>query len=532
MKTLTKFVFKNEGGKKMKKFVLLLILVGFLAGGCSNSEEVKQDHVDEGPSEGFREEGMPIVEEEIDLRFFARRSPVNSPYQDMRMFQEYEEMTNMNIEWDDVPQDGFAERKNLEFSSGELPDVFYKSDISQLEAVEYGSSGILIPLEELLEEYAPNLTALYEEYPEIKASITAPDGHIYALPALITLNAARTDKIWINKTWLDNLGLKEPTNPDELIEVLTAFRDNDPNGNGEQDEVPMTFRNWGQLMNSMAGSWGLVNQMGYQLNIKDDQVNIWMTDDRLKEYLQFLNKLYTEGLMDRGIFTQEESIFVGNMTAGKVGIFWNQTTDAFNDVKEHYIGMSPIVGPHGDQLHPSSPIARDFGTFAITSANEYPQETMRWIDHFFSEEGSIFFRYGVEGETFEYDEEGNPQYLGSVSGEKIGQFTPWPGGGSPQLVTEKNASAINPPEAQEAQGKLDPYLPEAVYGAPIFDEDTTKEVEQLRQDIDMYYQESTAKFITGDLSFEKWEEYVATLENMGLDRLEEIYQEAYDLNYK
>lgn len=209
MKTLTKFVFKNEGGKKMKKFVLLLILVGFLAGGgCSNSEEVKQDHVDEGPSEGFREEGMPIVEEEIDLRFFARRSPVNSPYQDMRMFQEYEEMTNMNIEWDDVPQDGFAERKNLEFSSGELPDVFYKSDISQLEAVEYGSSGILIPLEELLEEYAPNLTALYEEYPEIKASITAPDGHIYALPALITLNAARTDKIWINKTWLDNLGLK------------------------------------------------------------------------------------------------------------------------------------------------------------------------------------------------------------------------------------------------------------------------------------------------------------------------------------
>ncbi len=230
-------------------------------------------------------------------------------------------MTNMNIEWDDVPQDGFAERKNLEFSSGELPDVFYKSDISQLEAVEYGSSGILIPLEELLEEYAPNLTALYEEYPEIKASITAPDGHIYALPALITLNAARTDKIWINKTWLDNLGLKEPTNPDELIEVLTAFRDNDPNGNGEQDEVPMTSRNWGQLMNSMAGSWGLVNQMGYQLNIKDDQVNIWMTDDRLKEYLQFLNKLYTEGLMDRGIFTQEESIFVGNMTAGKVGIF-------------------------------------------------------------------------------------------------------------------------------------------------------------------------------------------------------------------
>ncbi|UOQ86947.1 extracellular solute-binding protein [Gracilibacillus salinarum] len=517
--------------------VLLFVLSMVVMTGCNGSKEVT-DQVSEGPSETFNEEGFPIVDDEITLNIFSRKSPPNGAYEDMLMFQEYEKMTNVNIEWDDVPQDGFAERKNLEFSSGELPDVFYKSSISQLEAVKYGSSGILIPLEGLLEDHAPNITALFEEYPEIKSSITAPDGHIYALPAILTLNAARTDKIWINQTWLDHLGLEQPTTPEELVEVLTAFRDDDPNGNGKQDEIPLTFRNWSQLMNSMIGSWGMVDQMGNHLMVENDKIKFWMTSDRFKEYLQFLNKLYSENLLDRGVFTQEEAKFVGNMAAGNVGVFWNQTTDAFDKVKEHFEGISPIAGPYGDQLVPSSPVARDFGTFAITSENEYPHETIRWLDYFFGEEGSIFFRYGVEGETFTFGEDGLPEYTDDIlnsdmgSGPAIGQFTPWPGGGAPQLVTEKNASAINPPKAQEAQSKLDPYLPEAIYGTPIFDEDTTKEVDQIRQDMDQYYEETTSKFITGDMNFDQWDEYVSTIENMGLDRLTEIYQEAYDLNYK
>ncbi|QGH33533.1 extracellular solute-binding protein [Gracilibacillus salitolerans] len=520
--------------RKLIILVLSLVFIGLVVSGCSNSKDASKDYVSEGPSDNFNEEGFPIVEEQITLKFFARKSPPNGPYNEMKMFNEYEQMTNIDIDWDDVPQDGFQERKSLEFSSGELPDAFYKSSITPLEAVEYGSSGVLIPLEGLLEEYAPNLTALYNEYPEIKSSITAPDGHIYALPAILTLNAARTDKIWINKTWLNNLELEAPTTPDELVSVLEAFRDNDPNGNGEKDEIPMTFRNFGQLLNSMIGSWGMIDQMGNHLMIEDGKVQFWMTDNRFKEYLQFLHKLYDENLMDRGVFTQEESNFVGNMASGNVGIFWNQTTDAFNKVKDDYTGISPIIGPDGDQLYSAGPIARDFGTFAITSKNEHPQATMRWIDHFFSEEGSIFFRYGIEGDTFHYDEEGLPEYTDEVLnsdqglGPTIGQFTPWPGGGSPQFVTEKNASAINPPEAQEAQEMLDPFLPDPIYGTPIFDEDTTKEVDQIRQDMDQYFEESASKFITGDLSFDKWDDYVSTIEGMGLDRLTEIYQEAYD----
>src|SRR5690606_41257130 len=89
------------------------------------------------PSENFNKEGFPIVDEEITLNFFARKSPPNGPYKDMLVFQEYEKMTNMKIVWDDVPQDGFTERKNLQFSSKKLPDAFYKASITQLEAIKY-----------------------------------------------------------------------------------------------------------------------------------------------------------------------------------------------------------------------------------------------------------------------------------------------------------------------------------------------------------------------------------------------------------
>ncbi len=251
----------DKGGNEVRKLsnlVIFLVLVCLVIGACSNTEGSNNEaaNSNEEPSENFNETGMPIVDEEITLNIFARRAPPNGRYEDMLVFQEYEDMTNVKINWDDVPQDGFAERKNLQFATSELPDVFYRADISRLEAVRYGTSGILLPLEGLIEEYAPNLQSLFEEYPEVEASLTAPDGHIYTIPSIMELDASRTEKFWLNKTWLDHLGLRVPTNPDELVEVLTAFRDDDPNGNGQQDEIPMTFRHLGQLLDSMSGSWG------------------------------------------------------------------------------------------------------------------------------------------------------------------------------------------------------------------------------------------------------------------------------------
>ena len=535
----------KKGVQTLCTALVILLLVSSMLAACGKGSgtdnaggaEGETNATEGGGTDGtvFNETGFPIVNEPITLHFFAQRSPTNGPYNDMLVFREYEKMTNIHIEWEDVPSEGFTERKNLLFASNELPDAFYKSGITPLEAVKYGSSGMLIPLEDLIDKYAPNIKRIFEQYPEIEATITAPDGHIYALPSIIDLEAARTNKFWVNKKWLDNLGLEVPETADELIEVLRAFKEKDANGNGDpNDEIPLSEWDWGGLLNAFSGSWGLLQQMGYNLNVVDGKVDIWMTDDRYKELLMFFNQLYTEGLLDNTIFTQKSSEFVAKMGAGTLGMFHNQASDPFAAHKDDYMGIAPIKGTTGDRMTNAGPIARDFGAFAITSNNKYPEATIRWLDYFFSEEGSIFFRYGIEGETFYYKEDGYPEYTDEILNDErglgvaIGQFTPWPGGGSPQYVTLKNASAINPPEVQAAQEALSPYMPEVIYGTPVFDEATAKEVDTLRQDIDTYFNESSAKFITGAIGFDQWDEYVSTLESMNLGRLEEIYQEALD----
>lgn len=480
--------------------------------------------------EGVSDNGFPIVPEPITLKMFTRTAPVNGPFKDMPVFQDYEKMTNIHVEWEEAPTDGFDEKKNLMFASNELPDAVYRSRLSPLEATRYGASGQLIPLEDLIEKHAPNLKALMEQYPEIRAGITTPEGHIYAIPGVVTLGAARTDKKWINKAWLDKLNLPIPQTLDELYEALVAFRDKDPNGNGQKDEIPMTARGGMAVVNMMSGSFGLDQQLGYNINIEDGKVNLWMGSDRNKEMLQYLNKLYAEKLLDPSIFNFKEAEYLAKQGSGNTGFFFDQTNNNFRKISDQYVGIAPPAGPHGDRLQAQgSPVARDFGAFAITSVNKYPDATMRWIDYFYGDEGSTMLRFGREGEHYEL-RDGIPYYKEEFLAVDGGQakITPYAGGGAPHNISEKVASYINPPQVQEAQETLDPFMPKVKYGAPMFNEETAQQVNILRNDLDKYYEEQSTKFIAGALSFDKWDEFQNTMKKMGLDELQQIYQEAFD----
>lgn len=274
-----------------------LISALLLAGCGSNSEKGAESKNAEGSSETtVNASGFPLTKDPITLKMFTRIAPANGPFKDMPVFQDYEKMSNVHVEFTEAPTDGFQEKKNLLFASNELPDAFYRSGITQLEATRYGTGGQLIPLEDLIDKYAPNLKSLMEKYPEIRSGITTPEGHIYAIPGIVTLDAARTDKKWINQAWLKKLNLAVPETTDDLYNVLVAFRDKDPNGNGKKDELPMTARPPvpGQglpIVNMMSGSFGLDQQLGYNINLVNDKVEIWMGNDRNKEMLQYLNKL-------------------------------------------------------------------------------------------------------------------------------------------------------------------------------------------------------------------------------------------------
>ncbi|WP_081668270.1 extracellular solute-binding protein [Butyrivibrio sp. MC2013] len=538
---------------KKRLLVTTLLCMGILAGslaGCGNagsdnadnakisSEETAKTASDSGSgteaeADLVNKEGFPIVNEEITLRVFGQQGSVQQPWDTMAMWKKYQEMTGIKLDFTNVlSAEGYDEKKSLMWASDDYDDVFVRAFLSNSEIVKYGSMGILIPLEDMLEEYAPNMSRHIKENPAILSRITAPDGHIYALPALIDLTAARDEKFWINTKWLDQVGCDVPKSIEDLEAVLRAFKGVDFNGNGTNDEVPMSASDAQTLIRRFAGVWGHQWQFDTWLEVENDTVSTYLTDDSFKEELMWLHDMYAEGLIDEEIFTQEYAKYISKASGQLLGLFFNQADDAFDSTD--YIGIAPFTGVADKQYVQSAPIARDNGVFAISCDCKYPEAALRWIDYFYSDEGSILLRYGVEGENMYFDEDGLPRYNDGIldspdgSGTEIGKFTIWPGGGAPQLVNEVNCEAIASANTLAAQVALDPCVPENIYSAPLFTDEVNDRVTVLWTDLESYMKTQTALFIRGEASFDEWDTYVQTLKDIGIDEWVSIYQEAYD----
>ena len=128
----------------------------------------------------FNETGYPIVNEKITITGFGNQNVTHKDWQDVYCFTKYEELSNIHIEWTTAPNQGYAEKKNVLLAGGEYPDIFYRAGLSVGDQVNYGSKGLLVPMNDLIDQYAPNLTARFEEVPDMKKCVTMPDGNIYA----------------------------------------------------------------------------------------------------------------------------------------------------------------------------------------------------------------------------------------------------------------------------------------------------------------------------------------------------------------
>ncbi len=479
-------------------------------------------------------EGFPIVNEPITLTVFGQQGPVQEKWDSMGMWKYYQELSNINLDFTNVlPAEGYDEKKSLMWASNDYPDIFVRAHLSNTELVKYGAMGILAPLEDLIPVYAPNLQKLIDEDPAILSRITAPDGHIYSFPAVFSLTAARDDKFWMNKSWLEKVNMEVPETVDELEEVLRAFKGVDFNENGEADEYPMGIADAQGLVRRFAGVWGYQYQFGTYLEVKDGTVSTYLTDDGYKDMLQWLAKMYAEGLIDPEIFTQEYAKYAAKMAGQQMGLFFNQADDTFDST--NFVGVAPFKGKADRQYVESAPAARDNGVFAVSADCENKEAAVRLIDYFYSYEGSILMRYGVEGENMYFDEEGKPHYNDGIldspegSGTAIGKYTIWPGGGAPQWVNDDNCEAIASAATLAAQEALDPCLADQIYAAPMLEEEVNDRLSVLWTDLSNYMNETVARMIRGELNFDSdWDTYVQTMQDIGLDEWVSIYQTAYD----
>lgn len=515
-------------------------LSGCTAGGGSNNQAKNPEQ-----DANFNQTGLPIVKEAVTLKMVSPKAALAPEYSEMEIFKRLEEQTNVKIEWENIPDTDYAEKKNLLLASGDLPDAFYGAGFTDYELINYGQDGTIIPLEDLIDQYAPNLKALLERRPDIKSSITAPDGHIYGLPTWEENNLGTNPFFHvINTKWLEKLGLKMPQTLDEYTTAaLVAFKTQDPNGNGKADEIPLSFMHmqWCMDIGGIFGAFGLPDNLEHRI-VRDGKVIFTATQPEYKEALKYFHeKWYKQGLIDPESFTQDAAQYLakGKTTDETLGsyIWWEIEEVVGPERSGDYALLSPLKGPNGDQLiGRSNGGGPGRGAFVITKKNRYPEITMRWIDQQYEPYMAAQIHWGPLDVVFKKDENGKLVNLPLPEGTSAGEFRQKvaPGTGGPGVITIDDFGKVvdMEPRAQQRAKDLEqyynPYMEKENYPSIFFEPEELDKINRIEPELIKYVNTQRGKFIVDGGVDEQWDSYVKTLEKMGLNELMEIYQKGLD----
>ncbi|GIN69704.1 sugar ABC transporter substrate-binding protein [Bacillus sp. J14TS2] len=531
--------------KKSFKLVLTGVLSAtLLLSACSSSSgsDGKKEPARKVKDVEVQKEGFPIVDENITLRMMAPGTGL-AEWKDMPTLQEYAEKTNIEFKYNTPPLSDFQTKLNLAFASGDIADVVYAAGTNNLTPgmeVDYGEQGVLIPLEDLIDEYAPNIKQLLEDRPDVKKSITTLDGHIYSLPTVNELTTASwyIGPNWYNGQWLDALDVKElPKTTDEFYELLKRFKEEDPNGNGEADEIPLTDVKLNSMRPWLLAAFGMKE---WDIEEIDGKVRYAPITDNYKEYLTFMNKLYKEELLDPETFSQSDEQKKAKGQDNRLGVFTDFYSFFTTGETEEESMNNPMYYPLTSSVSPEPILPRNpaiqRGTFSITKNNPYPEATMRWVDYFYSQEGYEFLNQGPEGYLWEEGEGGEKEYLEDPPKEfksmedYRGTLTPAYGIAAPALerpIEGKDESEFDQFIEKETNEKIEPFA-EVPFPLVYLEKDEQKQINNIQVDLKSYVEQMEAKFITGVEPLSNWDKYVQTIENMQIEEYVKIHQDAYD----
>lgn len=534
------------------------LLMAVLLSGCGSREASSADPNPDTPAEAV---AFPLNEKkELSFITSAPATTTQEPNEKL-IFQRMEEQTNVHIEWTCFVEDQFADKKNLALAQfGNLPDGLFTAGMSDYDLLRYAKQGIIIPLENLIDKYMPNLQAVFEKYPEYRTMCTAPDGHIYSFPWIEQLGEGK-EAIqaiggipYINKKWLDYLGLEVPSTVDELEQVLIAFRDHadelEQEFEIEGDVIPMSFiiNNGDQdpafLINGFGEGYGDVPD---HFAVTDEGKVIYtVVQEGYREGIQWLHELVEEDLVDPEAFTQEWSTYVAKGKNHRYGLCF--TWDIANvDNYEDYVMMPALAGPDGlvniTRQNASETSGFDRGRCVLTTSCRDTALAAAWIDQMYAPLQSVQNNWGTYGEKdtaniFELS-------TNNEGGEMLRHLEL--GDNSP--VEVRQAQSVNGPLAvlndyydvyvtqpDDAKWRLDNmhevYLDDMhtqyVYPNVFMNIEDTNKVSQYDTDIRKYAEQKKADWILNGGIEEEWDSYLEKMEEYGLSDYLEIKQKYFD----
>lgn len=497
----------------------------------------------------------------------------NGSLKDNEFTKLLEKKFEIDFDWQTTTYDGSVagEKRQVSLASGDYPDAYFLvpwvDAFSRSEILKYGQQGVLLPLEDLIDEYAPNLKERFDEKPEWEESVTAPDGHIYAITQWTECyHCSYPSKLWMNTTWLDALGLEQPTTTEELREVLRAFKNDDPNGNGVADEVALSGSASEPVINYFMNAFAYAPYGSPSspppMVLDGDKVAISATSDGWRAGLQYIASLADEGLIDSAAFTQNGEALRAlgdNADAEILGSaavlhpYEIVTADSPDGRDTHYDAVPPVKGPDGTQFATFRSPVSPLGMFALTnkSTEEERIQAIKVIDYLVTDEGDMLGAMGPEGEAWvpavegdvALDPELEPSFkpltydeTSNAAWRSMGQYWDSLEYRNSQVVPED----VYSPDGYErrllnATREYEPFAPDESVVFPSEklwpDPDTSAEVAELQTNIATYITQAQAEFVTGQRDVNDdaiWQSYIDDLNGLGLERYLELQQNLYD----
>ena len=341
--------------KKMLSIILTAAMLAGTLAGCGSAVSNGSDSA----AKGQETASGTATGEKTKLKALFIAHPLTADVTKMKWLQAMEDAAGVDVEWEVIRAD-WDTVKSTRFASGDIPDLVFNGTIDS-DYTQY--NGLFADLTQYINATdTPNIQAMFDEQPDTKILATTPEGQIYGLPKFQGKWPATNTVMFINKTWLDNLGLQVPTTYTELENVLEQFKEKDANGNGDpNDEIPLDYNAYGgndAFFNSAYSLTNLIGSLGIQTTdwgtdayfAEDGKVKNYAVDERYKLFMKYIAELYSKGLINQNALTNDYSAFQslsrgdesGNAVVGCV-FGWEETDKFGNKLASQYVPVPALT---------------------------------------------------------------------------------------------------------------------------------------------------------------------------------------------
>ena len=455
----------------------------------------------------------------------------------------YQEQTGVRLDFIEVSESASTEQYQLMIASGDWPDLSNTSNYTGGVVTAYDEE-VIMDLTDLVPEYAPDMWKYTAALPDDIYAGMFKDGRI--LGGLnIEYNGYQDEGTVLRGDWLEEQDWDVPTNFDELLDVMYMFYD-------------VYHPNHTYKLSTDAGMVGMQGVFGtafanldpsngsLTMFLRDGKVVNAGTDDNYYEYLKMLTQLYADGLIYPDFYSEGRDMSAGMaMAAGGQAGVWS---DRANNVEEVYsyvtdddnynlVALPYFTGEDGTNNFVNSPyrVGTDYGIYTTC---DKPELVLNFLNYAFTDEGILLCNYGIEGVSFEYDEDGKPQFTDTIlhpavgNSNTINQYYGW-------TLTGRYE------DKQRLLVLYDEYVNDIIdlwndwdvlgWSANIPDAASLDTAEQNQvtnhvSDMTTIQTEYLLGFVTGsrELNDETWQEYLDLMESSGLSDVLAVYQGAYD----